>query len=69
MIEMGMNEIFSEVNEVDENNIDGTFECGTKCIDFVLVSEGIINIVEGIELIECNEIVDSDHRGYLTDLN
>ena len=29
----------------------------------------MLNIIEGIELIECNEIVDSDHRGHLTDMN
>ena len=29
----------------------------------------MLNIVEGIELIECDEIIDSDHRGHLTDLN
>ena len=29
----------------------------------------LVDIVEGIELIEHNEIVDSDHRGHLTDLN
>ena len=69
VVEMGLYEVFGEVHEVDENDRDGTFECGTKCIDYVLVSEGMLNVVEGIELIECNEIVDSDHRGYLTDLN
>ena len=35
----------------------------------MLVSEGMLNVAEGIELIECNKIVDSDHFGYLTDLN
>ena len=40
-----------------------------KCIDYVLVSEVMLNIVKGIELIEWEEIVDSDHRGHLTYLN
>ena len=35
----------------------------------VLVTEGILEIVERIELIEFHEIIDSDHRGYLIDLN
>ena len=69
MVEMEMYEIFSEVHEVDENNRDGTFEYVIKCIDYVLGSEGIMNIVEGIELIEYNEILDSNHRSYLADLN
>ena len=28
-----------------------------------------MNVIDGIELIECNEIIDSDHRGWLTDVN
>ena len=35
----------------------------------MLVSVGMFEIVEVIELIECNEIVDSGNRGYLIDLN
>ena len=66
---MGQCEVFSEVHEVDENNRDGTFEYGKKYAEYVLGSEGISNIVEGIELIEWKEIIDSDHRGCLIDLN
>ena len=66
---MGLHEIFREIHEVNDNDRDGTFECGKKCVDYVLVSEGMLNVVEGIELIECNEIVDSDHRGWLTNVN
>ena len=29
----------------------------------------MLNMTEGIELIECNEIIDSDNRGCLTDVN
>ena len=62
---------FREVNEVEEKNREDAYEyeCGSKCVDFVLGTEGVMNIVDGIELIECNEKVDSDHRGYLIDVN
>jgi len=52
VVEMGLHEVFGEVHEVDKNHRDGTFEHGTKCIDYVLVSEVMLNIVKGIELIE-----------------
>ena len=52
MVEMGLHGVFSEINEGDEINRDGVFEFGRKCIDYVLGSEIIMNIVEGIELIE-----------------
>ena len=69
VFEMGSHEIFSEVHEVDEINRDGAFEHGTKWTEHVLWSEGKIIIAEGIELIKCNEILDSDNRGHLIDLN
>ena len=34
----------------------------------MLVSEEILETLEGIRLIECNVIVDSHFRGYLIDL-
>ena len=52
-----------------EKSKDKTFEFGPKCIDVVLVSEEVLEIIEGIALIEWNEIVDSDYRGYLLDLD
>ena len=50
MVEMGLHEGFSEIHEVNENDRNGTFECGRKCIDYVLGTEGIRSMVEGIEL-------------------
>ena len=44
-------------------------EHGSKCIYAVLVSEVILEIVEGIELIECDGIVDSDRLRHLIDLD
>ena len=67
--EMRLHEVFSEAHEVKKNHRNGTFEYGVKWIEHVLGSKVILNIEEGIELIECDEIVDSDNRGCLTDLN
>ena len=38
-------------------------------MDYFLGSEGILNVTEGIKLIDCNEKADSDHQGFLVDLN
>ena len=62
-------EVFSELNHVELSNRDGTFEHGSKCINHVLGSEGFLNVVANIKLIEHNEIMDSDHRRCLVDLN
>ena len=69
VVEMGLYEVFSEIHEVDKNNRDEALEHRMKCTCCVLVSEGTMRIVEVIKLTECNEIVDSDHRGYLIDLS
>ena len=69
VVEIALHEVFREVHEVNDNDRDGTFEHDKKCVDFVLVSEGILNVVEGIELIECNEIVVSNHRVHLIGSN
>lgn len=53
IFEMGLCEVFSKFHDVDKNNRDGTLECGTEWIDHVLVSERTLNVVEVIELIEC----------------
>ena len=69
MIELGLYHVFGEVNDVEEKNREATCRNGSKCTYFALRIEGVMKIVNMIELIECNEIVDSDHRGYLTDIN
>ena len=66
---MVLHDVFSEIHEFDENNRDLTFEYGIKGVDSVLGSEGTIKTLEGIELTECNEMVDSDNRGILINLN
>ena len=45
---------------------ESTYEHGSKCIDCVLTTEGILLKTKGIELIECSEIIESDHQGCLT---
>ena len=40
----------------------------SKCIDYVLGTEGMLSKVKGCELTECSEIVESDHGGHLTDV-
>ena len=61
-VKMGLHNALKETHDVEQKERGGTFEHGSKCIDVALVSEGMLKIVEVIDLIECIEIVDSDHR-------
>ena len=69
MVEMGLQEVFREIHEVNEDDRDGTFEYGKNVQITFQFSEGLLNVVEGTELIECNEVVDSDYLRCLTDVN
>ena len=51
MVEIGLYGGFDEVNEVEEKNREDAYEyeCGSKCVDFVLRTEGIMKFVDRIE--------------------
>ena len=46
IIETGSHEDFSEFNDDEVNNRDGTFEHRSKCIDFVLVFEAFLVLLK-----------------------
>ena len=66
--ETGLHDVFQEINGVEPERREATHENGSKCTDYVLETEGMLRNVTGIEIIECSEIVESDHRVYLTDV-
>ena len=65
MNEMGLFDVFQEINSIEPEQRDSAFEDGSKNIDYVLVIEGVLRCITWIELIECSEITELDHQGYL----
>ena len=49
--------------------MDNTYRDGSKCIDTNTASESILSFVEGYRLYEVNEILDTDHCGYVVDID
>ena len=49
--------------------MDHTEVRGSKPIDTVAASYRIIDYVEDSQLLECNDIVFTDHRAYVIDIN
>ena len=49
--------------------MDNTEERGSKPIDTIAASYRISKYVEGSKLIECNDIIFTDHRSYIVDIN
>ena len=56
-------------NQIDWNNMDHTQVRGSKPIDTIAVSCGILEYIEGCRLMECKEITLTDHRSCLINLN
>ena len=69
MNESGLYDVFAETNGVQTENREATCQHGSKCIDYVLDAEGMLRKVTECELIECSEIVESDHKWCLTGID
>ena len=68
MTENGLVNVHKHVNNINANELDKTYKYGKKCIDVVMYTYGLIDYVAGCQLIECDEVIMNDHRGYLVDL-
>ena len=51
------------------NYRDVTFKLGSRCIDSIAVSEGIIPFIEGLEVTCWDEKISADHRGHVIEFN
>ena len=49
--------------------MDNTYQNGSKYIDTVAASDNMLSFVEGSKLCEIYKIVDTDHHGYMIDIN
>lgn len=61
--------VHKQLNMIEAGDLDKTFKYGSKCIDVVLCTYGLVDYIEGCQLTECDEILMNDHRGYIVDIN
>ena len=66
---IGIRDIHQTYHQLQFNQMDNTEERGLKPIDTIAASYGISEYVEGSKLIECNDIIFTDHRSYIIDIN
>ena len=69
MTETGLFDVFHEINGVEPNQREDTGEHESKCMCYVLATEGILRNMTGIEIIECSETIESDYQGCLIDVD
>ena len=61
--------MFQGIIGVELDPREASYECGSNCMDHVLVTEGVLRNIKGIEIIECGESIESNYRGCLTDVD
>jgi len=49
--------------------MDLTQKRGSKSIDSVAVLENLMTYIEGYKLLETNEVISTDHRLFIIDIN
>jgi len=67
--EIGVEDIHSRLNNIPEELLEKTFINGSKPIDSIAASEGIFEYIEECQLLDYNQIIFSDHRSYIIDVN
>ena len=67
--EIGVDEVHSRINLTPLDQLDKTCVRGSSAIDSVVMSEGLLDFVEELLLVSNNEIINTDHRACIVDIN
>ena len=57
------------INQVAEDQLDVVQKRGSKCIDSIVITQSLLQFVEGCKLLEVNEIISTQYCFYLIDIN
>ena len=57
------------MNNISIENLDKICKKGSKPIDSIVVKSGVMDYVEGCELLSYNKIVEIDYRAHMIDVN
>ena len=69
MRENGLVEVYHTINNIEEDHRDNTHKTGSKQIDAVMATDGLIESIVGSKLTEFNEIINTDHRRFIVDID
>ena len=67
--DLGVEDVHSNFNMIDEEYLDYTYIIGPKYIYLVVISYNLIDFVEGYQLFDTNKVINIDHRSYIVDIN
>jgi len=69
LCENGLYEVHREVNECEEQVRDKTYQSGSNQLDAVFVTRKVLRSIKGSKLVDFNDIILSDHRGFIFDMD
>ena len=64
-----MNDIHQRFNRININKLDNTYKNRKKYIDTIATLDNIMSFAEGCTLCKTNEIIDTDHRRHIVDID
>ena len=64
-----MQDVHHVVNQIPLNNIDNIHISGSWPINSIVATLFIMNCIEGCKLLDANEVLLTDYRSYLVDIN
>ena len=66
---IGVKDVYQSFNYIEVEDLDGTYKRSSNCLDSIAASQDIIQYIEGSKILEVNEVVNTNHRSYLIDVN
>ena len=66
--EIGVVDVHSKVNNIEMAQMDKTHEAGSKPIDSIAATAGVLDCIEGSMLTDYNDLFETDHRGCVIDI-
>ena len=69
MISNGLLKVHDLLNRDNHTKKYTTYIKGSKYINFITAISGLINYIDGYKLTNYNQIIESDYREYIIDLN
>ena len=69
MRENGLFDIHSTMNPNNDRDRDNTYKIGSKQIDAVMSIPDLLDSIQGSKLVDFNKVVNSDHRGFIIDVD
>ena len=66
---IGVKDVHQSFNYIEVEDLDGTYKRSSNCLDSIAASQDIIQYIEDSKILEVNEVVNTNHRSYLIDVN